>query len=120
MGKISRLYTLILQNNASKQFFVFDGLEDISTSHLYYQFDADLSACTNGEYTYAVVMNYRTDVEYELKTPLLSTILHTEDGDVKLADLQPSTGLLQIGAGEVVYENVYDKDEENTVFYYDN
>ena len=117
--KIEPKYDLLLQNNASKQHFVYSGLTDISTSHLFFQFEEELDV-PDGEYTYAVVMNYRTDVEYELKTPLLSTILHTEDGDVKLADLQPSTGLLQIGAGEVVYENVYDKDEENTVFYYDN
>lgn len=114
-------YDLLLQNNASKEFFYFVGLEDNSYNHLYYRFNVDLSGCKDGEYTYAVLRNDRTDVVYELKTPLLSTILHTGDGNIVLRDLQPGTGLLRIGDGVPVYENVYDETQDNnTIFYYDN
>lgn len=113
-------YDLILQNNASKEYFVFSGLTDISTNHLYHSFDIELNV-PDGEYTYALFVNNRDDVVYELKTPVLSIILHTEDGDVLLRDLQPDTGLLKIGAGKPVYDNVYDESEDKkTIFYYDN
>lgn len=113
-------YDLILQNNASKEHFIYSGLTNSSTNHLYYRFDVELDV-PDGEYTYAILIDNREDVEYELKTPVLSSILHTEDGDVVLRDLQPSTGLLQIGEGKTVYDNVYDEtNDKNTIFYYDN
>lgn len=117
---ITSKYDLLIQNNASKEHFVYSGLTDISTNHLYYQFDQELDV-PDGEYTYVVLINNRDDVEYELKTPILSTILHTGEGDVLLRDLQPATGLLQIGAGKPVYDNIYDESEDNNlIFYYDN
>ena len=92
-------YDLLLQNNASKEFFIYSGLRDTGDNHLY----------------------YRDDVEYDMNTPILDTILHTGEGDVVLRDLQPSTGLLQIGDGAPVYENIYDKSQDNDlIFYYDN
>lgn len=113
-------YDLILQNNGSKEHFIYSGLTDNSLNHLYFQFDVELDV-PDGEYTYAVLINNRDDVEYELKTTILSTIIHTEEGDVVLRDLQPGTGLLQIGAGNPVYDNVYDESEDKkTIFYYDN
>lgn len=114
-------YDLLLENNASKEFFIYSGLTDISDNHLYYKFNIDLSSLKSAEYTYVVLINNRDDVEYELKIPLLMTILHTGEGDVLLRDLQPSTGLLQIGDGMPVYENVYDETQDNNlIFYYDN
>ena len=117
---ISTKYDLLLQNNASKEHFIYSGLTDNSTNHLYFQFDVELNV-PDGEYTYVLLKNNRDDVVYELKTPVLSTILHTEEGDVVLRDLQPGTGLLQVGEGKPVYDNVYDETEDtNTIFYYDN
>ena len=113
-------YDLLLENNASKEFFIYSGLTDISDNHLYYRFDTELDV-PDGEYTYVVLINNRDDVEYDLNIPILNTILHTGEGDVLLRDLQPSTGLLQIGDGVPVYENVYDKTQDNNlIFYYDN
>ena len=113
-------YDLLLQNNGSKEHFIFSGLTDISTTHLYHQFEVELDV-PDGEYTYVVLINNRDDVEYELKTPILSTIVHTGEGDVVLRDLQPATGLLQVGEGKPVYDNVYDETEDTkTIFYYDN
>ena len=114
-------YDLLLENNASKEFFIFSGLTDTSDNHLYYKFNIDLSSLKSAEYTYVVLINNRDDVEYDLNIPILNTILHTGEGDVLLRDLQPSTGLLQIGDGVPVYENVYDETQDNNlIFYYDN
>ena len=111
-------YDLLLQNNASKEFFVYSGLTDASGNHLYYRFDTELDV-PDGEYTYAVLTNNRDDVEYDLNIPLLMTVIHTGEGDVLLRDLQPDTGLLQIGDGKAVLD--YDTDRDNdTIFYYDN
>lgn len=113
-----KFYDLIVQNNASKEFFRYSGLTDHSTSHLYYEFELEMEV-PEGEYTFAAYQNNRDDVEVEYKTPLLASILHTEDGDVLLRDLHPSTGLLRVGKpGQI---NEYDGgNSTNTVFYYDN
>ena len=114
-------YDLLLQNNASKEFFIYSGLTDTGDNHLYYKFNVDLSSLKSAEYTYVVLINNRDDVEYDMNTPILDTILHTGEGDVVLRDLQPSTGLLQIGDGAPVYKNIYDKTQDNDlIFYYDN
>ena len=113
-------YDLLLQNNASKEFFIYSGLTDTGDNHLYYRFDTEIDV-PEGEYTYVVLINNRDDVEYDFNTPILDTILHTGAGDVLLRDLQPSTGLLQIGDGAPVYENIYDETKDNDlIFYYDN
>lgn len=111
-------YTLLLQNNASKEFFTFSGLTNETDSHLFYRFELDLEL-PEGEYTYVVFPCERTDVEYEFKNPLIDTVAHTEDGDVVLRDIQPVTGLLRVGE-TIVQTNIYDDKENNNVFYYDN
>lgn len=113
-------YDLLLENNATKQFFIYSGLTDTSDNHLFYRFDTELDV-PDGEYTYVVLINNRDDVVYDMNLPILETILHTGEGDVLLRDLQPSTGLLQIGDGVPVYENIYDETQDNNlIFYYDN
>lgn len=121
---IGNIYDLLIQNNASKESFVFSGLTDESESHLYHKFDLDISA-PEGEYTYAVLKNSRDDVSYELMVPLLDTIVNTAEDSVVLSDLQPSTGLLRIGS-DVGTVNIYDNTVESgttnnndTIFYYD-
>lgn len=112
-------YDLLLQNNASKEFFSYQSLEDKADTKLYYKFDVVLDI-PEGEYTFCVFINDRDDVEYEFKTPLKETIIHTQDGDVVLSDLQPDTGLLRVGS-KVPQDNIYDKtDTSGLIFYYDN
>lgn len=119
MHKTMSKYSLLLQNNASKEFFSYDGLTDNADTKLFYEFEVELDI-PEGEYTYCVFVNDRADVEYEFKTPLQETILHTEDGDVVLRDLQPETGLLRVGS-KVVQDNIYDGTDTNgLIFYYDN
>lgn len=122
MAENTNKMDLILQNNASKEFFIYSGLTNISTNPLYTEFDIELDV-PEGEYTYATTINNRTDVSYELKTPLLKTILHTEDGDALLADLHPQTGLLQIGEYgkpiNIYEEETPDNNNENNIWFYD-
>lgn len=119
MDKNKGKYDLILLNSASKEFFLYTGLEDLSENHLYHHFeDLDLGAPV-GEYTYAVVRNDRNDVEYEFHTPILETVVHIEgEDDIILKYLQPSTGLLRVGE-KVEPENIYDDNNNDTIFYYD-
>lgn len=114
MGK----YDLIIQNNASKQTFLYTGMTDTSESHLYHLFDVELDV-PRGEYTYALIYNDRDDVEYIFSTPLLDTVIRYGNDDMMVIRLlQPNTGLLRIGE-DVEPENVYAKDDNNdTIFYY--
>lgn len=117
MSGNTEIYDLILQNNASKEFFLYSGLTDTSTSHLYHKFDVDLDV-PSGEYTYAVIKNTRDDVEYDFKTPILDTIVKADDQEVQLSYLQPCTGLLRVGE-EVKQENIYDDNKKQTIYYYE-
>lgn len=113
-------YTVLLQNNASKEFYNYSGLTNESPSHLFYKFNVELDI-PDGEYTIAVFINNRDDVNYEFKTPLLETILKVEGyDDIPLRDIQPSLGLLRIGE-KAPAENIYEGgNDDNKIFYYDN
>ena len=112
-------YDLILENNGSKEHFVYSGLTDNAPAKLFYEFEVELDI-PEGEYTYCVLINNRSDVSYEFKTPVQETIIHTEEGDAVLRDLQPDTGLLRVGS-KVTFDNMYDDtDTDNLIFYYDN
>jgi len=125
MAEKTNKYSLLLQNLASRQFYAYDGLENISNNHLWLEFDKKLEELPDGSYEYVTLVNNRDDVVYEFKTPILQTILHTEDGDAILGDLQPNIGLLQVGnvkPGNYIYNNEKTPEENNdnnTIFYYD-
>lgn len=111
-------YTILLQNNASKEYFRYDKQTNLSNSHLYYKFDIVLEV-PEGEYTYVVFPNNRGDVEYEYKNPVQDTILRVNGEEIVLKDLQPSIGLMRAGK-EVKQDNIYDKgNDNNKIFYYD-
>ena len=111
------MYDIILQNNASKEFHLFNQLENVSLTNLYMEFDnIDLDELPAGEYTIVCLFNDRDDIEYEYKTPILQTILHTSEGDIVLKDLYPFIGLLRIG--DVQDVNTYNINN-NTFIYYD-
>ena len=107
---------LILQNNASREFYLYQGLENASPTELYIEFDdIDIDA-PDGEYTYALICNDNSGTTYQFKTPILDTIV-TEDGrNIILRELRPYMGLLRVGAPESTA--VYD-DNNNTTYYYD-
>ena len=91
------MFDLILQNNASKELHLFTGLENTSDTNLFCRFNLNLDALRDGEYTYWLIFDGREDVTFDLNEVPLESVLHTEDGDVKLKDLKPKTGFLRIG-----------------------
>lgn len=120
------MYDIIIQNNASKKFYLLQGLEDIAPTELYLEFsNVELPEdLPDGEYTYACFINDRDDVSYDFKTPILDTIIHTDDGDIVLKDIQPFTGLLRVG--NIEQSNVYGDehleypyDDNNDIIYYE-
>ena len=119
MEENTKRFDLILQNNASKEFFLYSGLTDTSDNHLYHKFEELEMDIPDGEYTYFLLRNDRDDVVYDFKTPLGDTIIHTEDGDEVLKYFQAPTGLLRVG-DEVKDTNTYDNNDKQTIYYYDN
>lgn len=107
------MYDIIMQNNASKEFFLLQGLEDEAVTELYIEFnDVDLpEGMPDGEYTYACFVNNREDVNYIFKTPILDTLVQTDDGEIELRYIKPYTGLLRVG--EVNEANIYDVSDTN-------
>lgn len=109
------MFSLIIQNNASKEIKVYDRLTDRSIDKLYLSFNVDL-ATEDGEYTYWLIRNDRDDVEYEFSPTPLESILHTGNGDVKLKDLEPLTGLLRVGQPQK--KDVYQNNKNKTEYLY--
>ena len=109
------MYDIIIQNNATKEITLVSGQTNVSTSHLYLQFDNVELDLPDGEYTIVALVNNRDDVEYEFTTPILDTMVKTEEGDVKLKYLNPNIHIMRIGKVEQI--NKYDK--TNVIFYYE-
>lgn len=111
------MYSLIIRNNATNQPFAYSGLTNTSSGRLYLKFEGLELDVPDGEYTYAVFACDRTDVTYDFKAQILDTVIHTDDGDVELRDLDPRIGLLRVGEinkDETVYDN-----KHNETFYYE-
>lgn len=108
---------LIIQNSSDKRMWVLSGLTNVSPSERYVQFeDVEMPEdAAEGEYYYALICNDRDDVTYTLKTDVLETLIHTDDGDVILKDLKPLTGILRVG--DVKEKNIY-AEKKNKVYYY--
>lgn len=100
------MYSIIFQNNASKQEYVVNGLRDTGTplAYVFENFQMPEGA-QPGEYSGYLFFNGRTDVEYELRDVVLDSILHTTVGDVLLRDLKPEIFLMRYG--EVTPDAVY-------------
>lgn len=121
-------FDLILQNNASREFFILSGLQNTSSTELYLQFD-DVEmpeGVQDGEYTYAVVEDDENELIFTPKTPILDTIITKDGEDIVLKTLCHLTGLMRVG--EVENSNVYDddhisfpydgkKDNNSTIYY---
>ncbi len=111
------MYNILVQNNASREFFIYSGLTNVSANELYLEFDEiELQEGMNdGEYTYAV---FPSNGEFGItpKTPILDTILTSSGESITLRYLNPLVGLLSVGKVEEM--NVYDE-AENTSYPYD-
>lgn len=106
------MYDIIIENNATRKVTVMKG-ENVSTSHLYLQFDDIELPVEDGEYTVVCIINNRDDVEYEFTEPILESLVKTSDGDVKLKYLDPIVNIMRVG--EVTQKNKYD--DKKVIFY---
>lgn len=109
---------LIMQNNSDKRTWIVTGLTNVSTSHIYVQFDdVELPLdMPNGEYSYALITEPAEGVVYEPKIDIWDTIVKWDGKECQLRDLNPSTGLLRIGI--LKESNTYKEKTENKTFYY--
>lgn len=101
-------YDLILQNCGSKEYKIYQKLENISNDPLILTFNIDLSEMVEGEYNYAVIVNMRNDVVYDFKAELTKTVLRTEEGDIRLDKLNPQIGIMKIDGNKnqpIYFEN---------------
>ena len=96
---LTRQYTMLIQNTASREIFVLDELENLSASPLYYTFDITMpDAAQAGEYTYYVI-SYASVAETDAQ-PLLSKIQQIDGTTVLLRDLRPEIGLIMYNTAQ--------------------
>ena len=112
---VSGKYDLILFNNATKNTYIYKGIPDIGNGMYYELADFDAGDIPYGEYSYALIFNALSGVEYTAKDSLLGTEVTYNGVTYKLEELTPEVGLLKY-VNDDEEEPVYrDKDTE---FYY--
>lgn len=111
-------FDLIIQNTASKEVFLISGITDSSDTYMAYLFKNFTmpAKAQEGEYNCILFRNGRNDVEYEFKTDLLSSIAHTDEGDVEFRYLRPEVFLMKYG--EIKDKNKYYNGGDKKVFEY--
>ena len=110
------MYTLLIQNRASRQEYVIRGLVDKSKTYLAYIFEDFVmpEGAQFGEYEGLLFVDDREDSEYELSDVLGNTVVSTSDGDVKVKHLRPERFILKYG--DYADDKVFRKD--NIEYYY--
>ena len=108
-------YTLLLQNNASKQEYLFTGLVDVSPSTLAYVFEDFSFDGQPGEYLGLLFQDSRSDSVYTLKDDLLKTTVETAEGTVEVNRLRPEIFLMKYGTEHV--EVTYLEKNDNYYYY---
>lgn len=115
-------YLFIYRNNTSNKTsnFIANGVQ-YQDLYITLSVEEHLVDEPEGEYTYALVPFKGSDRYYSAMTfnyegNLLDTIISCEDGDVKLRDLNPATGLFRIGK-EIKETNTYDTGNNKTFYY---
>lgn len=110
------MYTLLIQNKASKKEYVIRGLQDKSKSYLCYTFEHFYmpDGSQYGEYEALLFTDDREDSEYNLSDVLENTVVSTADGDVMVKHLRPERFMLKYG--DISDDKVYR--ETNKTYYY--
>ena len=89
-------FDIIFMNNASKKVKILQKQENVSEDKDCLRFENVELDLPDGEYTYAVIFNFRDDVRYDVKNDLLETVVLTDEGNVPLKVLRPLMGLLMV------------------------
>lgn len=112
-------FDIILQNNASKVNTIIRHQKNVSLNHLYLEFlDIDLDL-PDGEYTYVCIGNTNEAIEYEIKTPILSSKIKYQDTEITFNDIHPRMGIVRIGTVEPIAEYDYENDNDLEFIYYE-
>lgn len=110
------MYTMIMQNLASKREWIVNRLRDTGENWMSYLFE-DFQMPDDapyGEYSCILFWNERRDCTYDIANDIDETVIHTKDGDVQVKQLKCERFLLVYG--DVASELVFN--EENKDFYY--
>lgn len=93
------MYTLILQNTATRVEYIVKDLVNVSPSILYYKFNRFTmpAGAPEGEYRCALIWDGRDDSVYVPDDDLMETVIQTGEGDVKLKNLKPEVFMLRYG-----------------------
>lgn len=119
------MYDIILQNNSSKEVFLFEKQTPIEKTGLYLLFNIEMpEGVKDGEYTYAVIRNFRPDVEYTFKPVLLESDVYVRRADehLPLGHLTPMTGLVKVETAENETQILFidgEGENNNKVYYYE-
>lgn len=110
------MYTLLMQNLASRKEYLITGLEDKSKTYLCYVFEnfSMPEDAQEGEYECFLFIDDRRDSEYTLSDVLENTLISTADGDVQVKHLRPERFILKYGD----IERTANYREDNKTFYY--
>lgn len=110
------MYTMLIQNLASKREWVIQRLRNTGDNWLSYNFEGFKMPddAPYGEYSCILFFNSRTDCSYDVRDDLKETVIHTADGDVKVRDLRCEYFLLKYGDEQKELEYL----EGNKDFYY--
>jgi hypothetical protein len=119
------MYDIIIQNNASKEVFLFQRQTPVEETGYYILFNLEMpDEVKSGEYTYAVLRNYRSDVEYTFKPVLMESEVYIRRADERniLGHLRPMTGIVAIeteGEDPQLLFIEGDGENNNNVYYYE-
>ena len=110
------MFTLLLQNKASRKEYIITGLKDSSRTYLAYEFDNFVmpEGAQEGEYEGLLFRDDRKDSEYTLSDVLENTVVSTADGDVQVKHLRPERFILKYGD----IERTAKYREDNKTYYY--
>lgn len=111
------LYTMLVQNTASREVFILPTLENLSASPLYYTFDIQMpEAAQAGEYCYYLIPQTPKMAISPDSQPLLSKVEQEDGTTVLLRDLRPEIGLLMYKTTNAD-PNIYPERQSSFIYY---
>ena len=88
-------YTLLIQNNTTKQVWQFT-LHNLSSNSFYYDFDFEMpDDATSGEYNYWLFWNTYDDYELDISNDVINSTIKFKNKELKVKDVIPETGIIK-------------------------